>query len=181
MLDKALAGDRSPRLMRLSYRIAAAAAAVLLIVAIGAVLFFQGRAQLFSKKEALAEVNRIIENNQTDLRNAGGAADLALLRDYRQELAEKTNPCDYKDLSYYAGVYNLFIERDFKAALSLLQCVEAPRNEGRHFRPDVPRLLVIAYAGVGDYARALSTLKTYDVPAAELPPNVRKRLQLNGK
>jgi hypothetical protein len=57
--------------------------------------------------------------------------------------------------------------------------VEAPQNGGRHFRPDVPRLLVIAYAGVGDYARALSTLKTYDVPAAELPPNVRKRLQLN--
>jgi hypothetical protein len=76
------------------------------------------------------------------------------------------------DLSYYAGVYSLLIQKDFGAAIQQLTCALG-------FRDDVPRLLVIAYCGAGNTDAARDIIRDQDIPEASLPVGVFSRLQLS--
>jgi len=95
----------------------------------------------------------------------------------RTLLQQKPDPCNYKDLCYFVGVHELFQRRDYDQAIKLLRCTEAPANNGRHFREDVPVLLVIAYTSSGQIASARQVITQYNLDTSRLPAGIREKIE----
>lgn len=177
-LDQALQGKNRQLVLLRPYHIVLVAASILLLIIAGLSIFSHQQQEIFTNKEGLQALNGIIKANQIDLVNAGEGSKVELLLKYKAELAQKSNPGDYKDLNYYVGAYNLYAEKNFQAAIVHLKCVEAPQNGGQHFRPNVPYLLVLAYTGAGNVDTALSLIKKYKLRTDQWPIKVRRKLGL---
>lgn len=95
----------------------------------------------------------------------------------RKLLQQKPDPCNYKDLCYFVGVHELLQRRDYDKAIQLLRCTEAPANNGRHFREDVPVLLVIAYTSSGQLESARQLVSQYGMDKSRLPDGVREKIE----
>jgi hypothetical protein len=95
----------------------------------------------------------------------------------RAALQQKSDPCNYKDLCYFVGVDELFQQGDYAKAIELLRCTEAPANNGRHFREDVPFLLVIAYTASGQSESARQLVSQYGLDKSQFPVSIREKIE----
>ncbi len=149
-----------------------AASLLFLAVAWWSIKTWTSQEPVFTQAEGAKIYQEIMARESSTLTVAGEGN----IETMRAALQEKPDPCNYKDLCYFVGVYELFQQRNYEKAIVLLRCTEAPANNGRHFRADVPVLLTIAYAASGQAESARQLIAQYSVDQSLLPLGVRKKI-----
>ena len=169
-LDAMLPPTQKGRYLFMPYSaIAAAIAALVLMVYAFNQFWGEKDRPLLSEAEAQQETGRILNRDAAEFQTLGGAAGILRLKEKHADYLAHRHRCDLIDLSYYAGAYSLFVEQNFAAAVQQLRCAEG-------FRPDVPRLLVIAHCGAGDIEAARALVSAQGISLDSLPRGVVERL-----
>lgn len=171
--------EDEPKTIRLEWYKIAAAVFLILAATLVFVRLFSG-SEVMPATVARSEFRQILERERATLTVAGEAGGAERIMEYKRQLSEKAGACDYKELCYFTGIHYLFVERNYTRAIELLRCVEAPQNGGRHFRPDVPRLLVIACVCNGDTAEGIRLSRYYRIDPDSLPGGIAAVLKTNG-
>ncbi len=157
---------------------------LLLLAAVFAYRYFSGKRQLITPEESNKAIAAVRERDSDYFELLGGQTDWRYemsqnhyskaLDMLKNDLAPK-NDCEDIDERYFAGILYLYLERDYANAVTQLQCA-LHDNRNQPFRNDVPRHLVVALIGEGDYSQAKKVYQNYGLKATDFPKSIRPLL-----